>query len=86
MILGTSVDKVLHIEQRRTILHQVLEEVVYVHEQQLNCLLVERGEGQHRSEFYKESQQVDGPVDGGHRLVRVLLQDLCVLRSFELVQ
>lgn len=86
MILGTSVHEVLHAKQRRTILDQVLEKVVYVHEQQLNCLLVQRGKGQHRAEFYKQTQQVHRPINSGHRFVRILLQNFRVLGPFEFVE
>lgn len=43
MVRGCYIDKLLYTEQRRLILHQVLEEVLQMDEQQLHGFLVQIG-------------------------------------------
>lgn len=56
MVFRAGGHKVLHTEQGRAVLVQVLEKVVNVHQQQLDRLLVQRGKCQHRAQFDKQSQ------------------------------
>lgn len=86
MVRGRHVDELLYAEQRRLILHQILEEVLQMHEQQLHGLLVQIGERQHRAELGEEAQQMERAVQLGHRFVRMQLDDFGVLRPLELVQ
>lgn len=51
-----------------------------------NVVLVEGGERQDCAELDEETQQVECTVDLGHGLVRVLLEDVGVLRSFDFVE
>lgn len=86
MVLGGDVHKLLDVEQRRAVLHQILEKVLQVHRQQLHRLLVQRREAEHRAEPHEQAQQMERAVNGGHWFVRILFEYFGVLGSLEFVQ